>query len=105
MERRIFVQRGAGSIAVQLAGGCLVETDLAVEQANGFEEVRSGHAGDVRGGGRLFERSTNEALRAKVVDLVRLGDLDGFIYRVGVDEVDRDQVHPIQNIQSLQPPK
>ena len=75
VERRALALRDFLHLAEHFGRGCLVEANLRIDDADRFQQVERAQAGDLRSGGRLVERDTDEALRRVVVDFGRAGRL------------------------------
>jgi len=107
VERRLFDLRDGLYLAEHFRGRRLVEADLRIDQADRFQQVERAHAGDLCGGGGLFEAHAHEALRGQVVDLVRLDLLhhrDGGA-QVGEVVLDQMQVRVVEHAHFVQAPE
>jgi len=69
-EGGIFVGRGVAGIAEAFAGTGVVESNIAGEEADAFEQVEGADADAFEGFYRLFERQADGALPGQVVDFV-----------------------------------
>lgn len=85
-------ERGLGlrhfvNLAVHFRGGCLVEANFGIDDANRFQQMQDAQAGDVGGGHRLLERNADEALRGEVINFVGLSLLQDAHTGTGVSQV------------------
>ena len=63
---------GFTDFAKHFGGAGLIETNPAVDQANGFEQVQGAYGRDLRCGAGLIEADTDKALSRQIVNLVGL---------------------------------
>jgi len=95
VERGLLRLRRLLHLPEHLARGGLVEADLRIDDPYRLEDPRHAEGGDLAGEDRLRPGGGDERLRPEVVDLGRPGLLEGADERVLVDQVGRDQAHPL----------
>src|SRR6185369_9364335 len=70
IERRVFVLRIDPYFAKHLTRGGLIETNLGVETAHGFEQPCDSQRRKLAGEERLIPRSRDKRLRGQVIHLI-----------------------------------
>ena len=107
VERGRFLLRNRLHLAKHLRGGRLVEANLAVHQANGFQQIQRTHTGDLGRGAGLVKTHTHKTLRCQVVDLVGLHLLHHGNAGAQVGQVifDQMQIRVVLDTQLLDPPE
>ncbi len=98
IEGRHLVLRHFAHAAVHLARGGLVEADLRVDAADGFERSRDALRVELAGEHRLIPRCRHEGHGGKVVELVGVGLLDGLDEGQLVQEVGLKQRDPVAEV-------
>jgi hypothetical protein len=75
IEGGILVLRNRLYLPKHLGGRGLIETNLGIYLANGFEQMERAYACDFCGGYGLIERESDKALGREIIDLSCVGAL------------------------------